>query len=115
MIPNCVLVVVTTSELIILKENWLKWMLVEDEGMLESLIEKMEGGVSGDGELIPQAQRLQEVKLRASIEGIFQVQARYKVDEIENLHVHRGKDPILELEFPRNRVEKLAFPCDFSR
>jgi hypothetical protein len=43
------------------------------------------------------------------------VHSRYKLSEIENLHVHRGKDPVLELEFPRNKVEKLIFPCDFSR
>lgn len=64
---------------------------------------------------MPMAQRQQETKLRASIEGILTVQARYRLDEIENLHVHKGKDPVLEIEFPRNKVEKFVFPCDYSR
>lgn len=44
--------------------------------------------------------------------------SRHKVDEIVNLHVHKGKDPILELEFGgggKGSSEKLHFMCDFSR
>lgn len=47
-IPNCVLVALTYSQIIILRENWGKWQLVEDAGLIEGLIEKMESGGVGE-------------------------------------------------------------------
>lgn len=56
-IPNCVLAVITSSEIIILRENWSKWVMVEDEGVIEGILEKIEGGSSSEQDLIPVAQR----------------------------------------------------------
>lgn len=47
-IPNCVIVALTYSEIVIMRENWGKWQLVEDAGIVEGVIEKMEAGGVGE-------------------------------------------------------------------
>ncbi len=72
--------------------------IVEDEdwGRSGGAINKTE---SSGGLLINNAMRQQEIKLQNQLQGVLVVQARYKIEDIQNLHVNKGKEPILELEF----------------
>lgn len=37
------------------------------------------------------------------------VAARRYLDEISDLHVHKGKDPVVEIAFGGSKVEKVIF------
>ena len=39
---------------------------------------------------------------------------RRSLAEIENMHVHKGKDPVIEIQIGKV-CEKLVFQCDYSR
>ena len=46
--------------------------------------------------------------MRAALNGVFTVVVRKGLDEIDNLHVHKGRDAVVELEFGKE-VEKIVF------
>jgi hypothetical protein len=52
--PNYAIAVLTSVEILIMRESWGKWQLVEDQDYLEELIGKQEGGAAGQ-DLIPLA------------------------------------------------------------
>jgi|LauGreDrversion4_2_1035121.scaffolds.fasta_scaffold729149_1 hypothetical protein len=67
------------------------------------------------GDPITKEQKKKMDRIKGSLEGCFTVSVSYVLEDIENLHVHKGKDPVLEIEFPKNKIERFLFPCDNSR
>ena len=60
------------------------------------------------------AQRQAEQKLKNALQGMFSVVLKKHMNEIKNLHVHRGKDCVVELQFGQ-KVEKIIFLSDYCR
>ena len=98
-IPNCALCVLTSTEIVLLKENWAKWVFAEDPSLLSNLRDS----------------RPLDLKFKAALEGVLSVTWRHRLDEITDFHASKGGECLLELEFSRGQPEKLLFLCDFGR
>ena len=72
-------------------------------------------GPEDKGQIQTKAQREQEDRIKAAIEDVYTEVVRYKLDDIENLHVHKGKDSVVDIEFQKGKTEKLTFLCDYGR
>ena len=57
---------------------------------------------------------MEEGKIKTALNSLFQVVSKKSLDEIQDLHVHKDKDPIVEIQFGQ-KVEKFVFLCDYSR
>ncbi len=60
------------------------------------------------------AQRAEEKKIKEAITGLFSVVMKRSLSEIQDLHVHKDKDPVVEIQF-EGKLEKFHFQCDYGR
>ena len=88
------------THLMLLKENWSKWLRVDDINKIDSIADKINRGNAREYEEgQSQAQRMEESKIKTALNSLFQVVVKKSLDEILDLHVHKDKDPIVEIQF----------------
>ena len=42
-------------------------------------------------------------------------EGRRNLDEIVNLHIHKGREPQVEIEYGGKKKDVIVFMCDYSR
>lgn len=40
---------------------------------------------------------------------------RKNLEEIVNLHIHKGREPLVEIEYSGKKKDVIVFMCDYSR
>mmetsp|Transcript_15015 Transcript_15015/g.14593 ORF Transcript_15015/g.14593 Transcript_15015/m.14593 type:complete len:243 (-) Transcript_15015:12-740(-) len=113
-INNCTFVAVSQKQVILLKENWMKWSYIKDLEKIVQIMDKDSPYNRTDQQMMSMAQKAADQKIRGAVQTFFSTIALYDIDNIQNLHIHKGKDSVVEIQFGK-KVEKLIFLCDFSR
>ena len=114
-LQNCTLVVLTKTEIIFLKESWSKWVYEPSQAkaslILELLVNKED---TRELKQIP-SEILIENKLKNAMQTMLVEDGRRNLDEIVNLHIHKGREPLVEIEYGGKKKDVIVFMCDYSR
>ncbi|CDW80422.1 UNKNOWN [Stylonychia lemnae] len=114
-IQSSLLLALSKTHVVLLNEYWSKWFCIDDFEKIQALLEKMQQKLKDADEGQSMAQKAEENKIKVAVTGTLQLVLKKTLSEIMDLHVHKGKDSVVELQFGNNKIEKLIFPCDYSR
>ena len=114
-LQNCTLVVLTKTDLIFLKESWSKWVYEPSQERAD-LIRELLASKEDTRELKPiAAEALIENKLKTAVQTMITEEGRRNLDEIVNLHIHKGREPMVEIEYSGKKKDAIVFMCDYAR
>lgn len=105
---NPCLICITNQHVIILKENWDKWVLVDDAHVLKlhrlEQMEEIQRLKDLDASAQTEAKKVgdkDQIEMDDKCEGfksnLFKIVTVIEIEKIEAFEVHKGKDPTIEL------------------
>ena len=98
-LQNCTLVVLTKTEIIFLKESWSRWVYEPSQDKAQLILELLVNK-EDTRELKPiPSEILIENKLKNAMQTMLIEDGRRNLDEIVNLHIHKGREPLVEIEY----------------